>query len=115
MRRPIGPSVRLYRSQEHASEPVCIWEFVDELERGRAPRCALHAGRLPARNGGAKERNNVQKATQLRSILVLSLAAIATLILVSARPLAAETNAFTLTTQVDPPGSGTVNVNPGPP
>jgi len=70
---------------------------------------------LPARNRGAKERNNVQKATQLRSILVLSLAAIATLILVSARPLAAETNAFTLTTQVDPPGSGTVNVNPGPP
>ena len=41
--------------------------------------------------------------------------AITTLVLVAARPLAAEANAFSLTTQVDPPGSGTVNVNPGPP
>jgi len=57
----------------------------------------------------------MKKRTLLRSVLVFCLMAITTLVLVAARPLAAEANAFSLTTQVDPPGSGTVNVNPGPP
>ena len=57
----------------------------------------------------------MKKRTLLRSVLVFCLMAITTLVLVAARPLAAEANAFSLTTQVDPPGSGTVTVNPGPP
>lgn len=52
---------------------------------------------------------------KLRSILILCLMAVIVVMLSAAGPLAAGTNAFSLTTQVDPPGSGTVNVNPGPP
>src|SRR5690606_13312829 len=46
---------------------------------------------------------------------VLSLLAIATVMLSAVRPLAADTDAFSLTVQVDPPGSGTVDRDPGPP
>ena len=52
---------------------------------------------------------------QLRSIVVLCLLAIVATLLSSTRPLAAEANAFKLTLQVDPPGSGTAVANPGPP
>jgi uncharacterized repeat protein (TIGR02543 family) len=40
---------------------------------------------------------------------------IAMLLPAATRPIAAEADAFSLTTQVSPPGSGSVNVNPGPP
>ena len=57
----------------------------------------------------------MREKSQLRSVLILCLALIATLLPAATRPTAADTNAFSLTTQVSPPGSGTVNVNPGPP
>ena len=53
--------------------------------------------------------------THLRSILVLGLLAITVLMLSAAGPLAAEAEAFKLTLNVSPPGSGTATANPGPP
>ncbi len=49
---------------------------------------------------------------QLRPILILCLLALSTILLSAVGPLAAGTDAFTLTTNVSPPGSGTVSVNP---
>lgn len=57
----------------------------------------------------------MKKKTWLRSVLALCLLAITVLVFAEARPLAAETNAFSLTLKVDPPGSGTANADPGPP
>ena len=53
--------------------------------------------------------------TQLRPVLILCLMAIMVVLLSAVPPIAAETDDFSLTTQVDPPGSGTVSVDPGPP
>jgi len=51
---------------------------------------------------------------QLRFILLMGLLALA-VALPAARPLAAATDAFGLTVQVEPAGKGSVNVNPAPP
>lgn len=57
----------------------------------------------------------MKKKTWLRSILAFCLMAVTMLVFAAARPLAAETNAYSLTLKVDPPGSGTAVANPGPP
>ena len=51
----------------------------------------------------------------LRSIVVFSLLAIVSVLFSATRPLAAEANAFSLTLNVSPAGSGTAVANPGPP
>lgn len=53
--------------------------------------------------------------TYLRSILVICLLAITVVMLSAVGPLSAETDAFSLTLNVSPPGSGTATANPGPP
>ncbi len=52
--------------------------------------------------------------TQLRPVLILCLMAIMVVLLSAVPPIAAETDDFSLTTQVDPPGSGTVSVRSWP-
>lgn len=52
------------------------------------------------------------RKTQLRSIVILALLVISILMLSAAGPLAAEPAAFSLTTEVSPPGSGSVDVDP---
>lgn len=52
---------------------------------------------------------------KLRSILIVCVLAVLTAMLSAAHPLAAEANAFSLTLNVSPAGTGTVTANPGPP
>ncbi|MBP6016418.1 MAG: hypothetical protein KA586_06830 [Candidatus Promineofilum sp.] len=52
---------------------------------------------------------------KLRSILILCVLAVLTAMMSAVHPLAAEANAFSLTLNVSPPGSGTATANPGPP
>ena len=57
----------------------------------------------------------MSRNTTLRSLLIVFVLGVTTVLLSAVRPLAAETADFSLNVQVQPAGSGTVQRNPGPP